>query len=58
MYSHDLSGLTTCFVAALPFFAGTLLGDIAWTVILSVAYPPIAARPGRVSVPTTQISAL
>ncbi|AKV00512.1 hypothetical protein AKJ09_07175 [Labilithrix luteola] len=61
-YTHDLSGLTTCFVAAVPFFGGTLLGDVVWTMILSVAYRPLAARlaarPGWVSVPAAQISAL
>ncbi len=44
MYTHDASGLAACFVAAIPFFGGTLLGDIAWTAILSLAYRPLARR--------------
>lgn len=44
MYPHDASGLAACFVAAIPFFGGTLLGDVAWTAILSLAYRPLARR--------------
>lgn|GEM_PF-521482 len=37
-YSQDLSGLYQCFLAALPFFRNTIVGDlgytfIAWTII-------------------------
>jgi hypothetical protein len=33
-YSHDLTGLLTCYVAALPFFKNTLVGDLFWTCVL------------------------
>ena len=54
MYSLDASGLVACYVAAIPFFGGTLLGDVVWTAILSFAYRPLAkrlaSRPGWVPV--------
>jgi hypothetical protein len=31
MYAHDLAGLTKCYVAALPFFQNSLIGDLLWT---------------------------
>jgi hypothetical protein len=33
MYPRTLSGLTTCFVNALPFARGTFTGDIGFTVL-------------------------
>jgi hypothetical protein len=34
MYPHTLGGLLTCYVAAIPFFRNTLLGDLAYTALL------------------------
>ncbi|WP_205995665.1 DUF6580 family putative transport protein [Pseudolabrys sp. FHR47] len=34
MYSHDIAGLTQCYVLALPFFQNTLIGDLFWTAVL------------------------
>jgi uncharacterized protein DUF6580 len=34
MYSHDLSGLTQCYIAGLPFLEKTMIGDLSWTAIL------------------------
>lgn len=34
MYPLDLSGLTQCYVAALPFLEKTMLGDLFWTAVL------------------------
>jgi hypothetical protein len=34
MYSHDLAGLTQCFVLALPFLKYTMAGDLAWVAVL------------------------
>jgi hypothetical protein len=34
MYPHTLSGLITCYVAALPFFGTTLAGDALYTGVL------------------------
>ena len=33
-YTHDFAGLSTCYVAALPFFQNTLSGDLFWTCVL------------------------
>lgn len=38
MYPHTLSGLTQCYVMALPFFRNTLLGDLFYTVALFGLY--------------------
>jgi len=34
MYSHDGAGLIACYVAALPFFNGTLAGTLLWSALL------------------------
>jgi hypothetical protein len=34
MYALDFSGLTQCFVLALPFLHNTVFGDVAWTAAL------------------------
>ena len=34
MYDHSLSGLATCYFAAIPFFQNTLLGDLAFGGVL------------------------
>ena len=34
LYSKDFSGLTACYVAAIPFFHNTLLGDLLFTSVL------------------------
>jgi hypothetical protein len=62
-YGLTLSGLAACYVAAIPFFGGTLAGDVVWTVVLSVAYRWIARRvesrnPALIPVPTAQIAAV
>ncbi len=33
-YSKDLSGLMNCYAAGLPFFRGTLAGDLLFTAVL------------------------
>lgn len=38
MYPHTAAGLATCFVAALPFFKATLLGDVIFSAVLFGAY--------------------
>src|SRR5215470_10862684 len=32
MYPHNFSGVLTCYTAAVPFFRGTLLGDVLFSV--------------------------
>lgn len=50
-YTHDAAGLGTCFVAAIPFFGATLLGDVVWTLILTTAHAALVRRfPGKSSV--------
>jgi hypothetical protein len=34
IYTHDLSGLIHCYVAALPFLQNTVMGDVFWTTLL------------------------
>ncbi len=34
LYPHSLAGLGSCFVAALPFYRGTLEGDVLYSAIL------------------------
>ena len=33
MYTHDLAGLITCYIAALPFFGLTLLGNLLYSAL-------------------------
>jgi hypothetical protein len=58
-YSLDVSGLVACYVAAIPFFGATLLGDILWTAVLSMLYRPLArrleSRPLWVPVPVSDL---
>jgi hypothetical protein len=49
MYSHDLAGLTRCYVLALPFFQNTLIGDLFWTAVLfggawMIQHTPLLSR--------------
>jgi hypothetical protein len=34
LYPKTLEGLMACYVAAIPFFRNTLLGDLSYTVVL------------------------
>jgi hypothetical protein len=34
IYARDFAGLVKCYVAALPFFQNTLMGDLFWTAVL------------------------
>lgn len=45
IYTHDLAGLSTCYVAALPFFQNTLNGDLFWTCILFGGHQLIRVLP-------------
>ena len=44
LYPRDAAGLWACFVAALPFFGGTLAGDLLWTVVLVSAHRAVGRR--------------
>jgi len=45
MYTHDLAGLSACYVAALPFFKNTIAGDLFWTCVLFGGRELIRALP-------------
>lgn len=34
IYAQDLTGLLTCYTAAIPFFGGTLIGDLFYNTVL------------------------
>ncbi len=38
MYPKDISGLTACYIAGIPFFKNTLLGDLVYSAILFGAF--------------------
>ena len=38
LYPHTWAGLVACYVAALPFFGNTVLGDLFYTGVLFSAY--------------------
>jgi hypothetical protein len=42
MYAKSLAGLATCYVAALPFYGATLLGDLFFTAAIFGAYALLA----------------
>lgn len=48
-YAHTLGGLIECYVAALPFYRWTPVGDIGWALALSATLlaVPALARPFR-----------
>ncbi len=44
LYPHTLAGLWECFIAAIPFFRGTLVGDLFYTTILFSGYALLAGH--------------
>ena len=42
MYAKSLAGLEACYVAALPFFGATMLGDLFFTAAIFGAYALLA----------------
>ncbi len=52
LYPRTAQGLWACYVAAVPFFRGTLLGDLIYTAVLFSAFALLtrpAAAPARVA---------
>ena len=48
LYPHTAQGLWTCYLAGVPFFRGTLLGDAVFTAVLFGGYAAVtAALPTR-----------
>lgn len=46
MYPHTLSGLVACYVAAIPFFQNSLVGDLLWTGVFFGAWALAVRRFG------------
>ncbi len=44
IYPRTLSGLATCYIAALPFYGRTLLGDLFFSGVLFGAYALLSRR--------------
>lgn len=44
IYGHTVNGLIACYVAALPFFGRTLLGDLFYSGVLFAAYAMLSRR--------------
>ena len=40
----EAAGLTAVYIAAIPFFGGTLAGDLIWTLILTQTHAVLARR--------------
>lgn len=43
-YGHTTTGLLACYIAALPFFGRTLLGDVFYSGVLFTAYGILSRR--------------
>jgi hypothetical protein len=55
LYTHNLGGLATCFVAAIPFFRNTLLADLLFTAAFFALHSVLSrtvVRSERVAVQT------
>ncbi len=44
MYSQDLTGLIACYTAGIPFFQGTLIGDLLFSGVLFGSFALIQSR--------------
>ena len=44
LYAHTFAGLSACYVAALPFFGRTVLGDLFYSGVLFGAYALVSRR--------------
>jgi hypothetical protein len=44
IYPHTAAGFLACYVAAIPFYGRTVLGDVLWVVVLSAMYRLLATR--------------
>lgn len=54
MYARDLSGLMQSYIMGLPFFRGTLLGDLFYTGVMFGAYELVKALITKKAVATSQ----
>jgi len=44
LYTKDLAGLIACYTAAIPFYRGTLFGDIFYTTVLFGGFALVSRR--------------
>lgn len=44
LYTRDLAGLVACYAAAIPFYRGTLFGDIVYTTVLFGGFALMSLR--------------
>ena len=44
MYTKDLAGLINCYIAGIPFYRNTLMGDLFFTGLLAGGYELITHR--------------
>lgn len=44
LYPPTLGGLAACYLAAIPFYIATLIGDVLWTITLVLGWRAIAER--------------
>ena len=56
-YERSLSGLTACYLAALPFFKYQLAGDLAFSAVLFGAYALLTQRSSAESVAQPALTA-
>jgi hypothetical protein len=49
LYPHTLAGLASCYLAALPFFGLSILGDLTFTALLFASYAYLAKHLGELS---------
>ena len=47
-YSQDLTGLIACYIAAIPFYFGTLSGSVFYSVFLFGSYELLYKNPAKV----------
>ena len=58
LYPHTLDGLIACYVAAIPFFRNTLLGDLLYTAVLFGGFALLEMRFSALRAPVTPAHAL
>jgi len=58
LYPHTLDGLIACYVAAIPFFRNTLLGDQLYTAVLFGGFALLEMRFSALRAPVTPAHAL
>lgn len=49
LYPHTLAGLTTCYVAAIPFFRNDVLGNLAYCGVMFGSYAYIQHRQAQLA---------